>query len=75
MTPSPLLHAEALDFGLLAPLDLRLDGGECVALWGPSGSGKTRLLRALADLDPHRGAVSLPAAPVTTTPATTGAGT
>lgn len=56
---TPLLRAEALDFGLLAPLDLHLYGGECVALWGPSGSGKTRLLRALADLDPHRGRVWL----------------
>jgi ABC-type iron transport system FetAB ATPase subunit len=31
--------------------------GECVAVMGASGAGKTRLLRAIADLDPSRGAV------------------
>jgi len=39
----------------LQPFDLQLAGGECISLNGPSGSGKTRLLRAIADLDPHRG--------------------
>jgi ABC-type iron transport system FetAB ATPase subunit len=28
---------------------------ECACLSGPSGSGKSRLLRAIADLDPHEG--------------------
>lgn len=41
--------------GRLAPLDLAIEGGECVTLSGPSGSGKTLLLRAVADLDPHDG--------------------
>ncbi len=41
--------------GRLAPVDLAIEGGECVALSGPSGSGKTLLLRAVADLDPHEG--------------------
>ncbi|MCU7929521.1 MAG: ATP-binding cassette domain-containing protein [Candidatus Thiodiazotropha sp. (ex Codakia rugifera)] len=40
---------------LLEPFDLRLNAGECTTLSGPSGSGKSRLLRALADLDPHQG--------------------
>jgi energy-coupling factor transporter ATP-binding protein EcfA2 len=31
--------------------------GECVCIEGASGSGKTLLLRAIADLDPHRGEV------------------
>jgi UDP-glucose/iron transport system ATP-binding protein len=43
----------------LGPLSLTLGVGECAALYGPSGAGKTLLLRALADLDPHRGHVYL----------------
>lgn len=39
----------------LDPLDLTIEAGECVTLTGQSGSGKTRLLRAIADLDPHSG--------------------
>ncbi len=39
----------------LDPFDLTLEPGTCTALHGPSGSGKTRLLRAVADLDPHEG--------------------
>ena len=41
----------------LNPIDLSIRDGECVTLNGPSGSGKTLLLRALADLDPHKGEV------------------
>ncbi|WP_260294117.1 ABC transporter ATP-binding protein [Sedimenticola hydrogenitrophicus] len=40
----------------LEPVDLTIVAGECVTLTGSSGSGKTRLLRAIADLDPHGGA-------------------
>jgi ABC-type iron transport system FetAB ATPase subunit len=40
---------------LLAPADLHIPAGHCTTLSGPSGSGKSRLLRALADLDPHQG--------------------
>ena len=43
----------------LAPSNIHIDAGECVALSGPSGSGKTLVLRALADLDPNEGEVSL----------------
>ena len=49
--------------GLRAPgvaLDrFELAAGACVAVRGPSGAGKTLLLRALADLDPNRGEVTL----------------
>lgn len=38
-------------------INLQIDAGEIVCLLGPSGSGKTRILRALADLDPHQGSV------------------
>lgn len=43
----------------LSPVDLELAGGECVAVLGPSGGGKTLLLRAIADLDPNEGELSL----------------
>jgi ABC-type iron transport system FetAB ATPase subunit len=47
----------------LGPIDLELAAGECLCLSGPSGAGKTRLLRALADLDPHEGTVELDGVP------------
>jgi len=37
----------------------RLKDGACLAVMGPSGSGKTLLFRALADLDPSDGRVTL----------------
>jgi ABC-type iron transport system FetAB ATPase subunit len=40
---------------LLEPIELHIPAGRCTTLSGPSGSGKSRLLRALADLDPHQG--------------------
>ncbi len=43
----------------LKPVDLDLARGECIALSGPSGAGKSILLRAIADLDPNEGEVSL----------------
>ena len=46
---SPVVTAEALT----------LASGECVALMGASGSGKSRLLRAIVDLEPNEGEVTL----------------
>jgi len=43
----------------LEPVDLRLGRGECIALGGPSGSGKSIFMRAIADLDPNSGKVTL----------------
>ena len=43
----------------LGPLSFELSQGETLAVQGPSGAGKTLLLRALADLDPSQGQVSL----------------
>ena len=49
--------------GLLATAvrcaELEVRAGQCVALTGASGSGKTRLFRAIADLDPNEGEVTL----------------
>lgn len=43
----------------VGPLDLLVEGGECVCVSGASGSGKSLLLRAIADLDPHEGELRL----------------
>lgn len=43
----------------LAPASFSLSYGECVAVRGPSGAGKSLLLRAIVDLDPNSGEVSL----------------
>lgn len=54
-----VLRAQNLQTDIFGPVDLELKAGEILMISGASGSGKTRLLRALADLDPHRGQVSL----------------
>ncbi len=43
----------------LSPVTFALHAGECMVVRGGSGAGKTLLLRALADLDPNEGRVSL----------------
>ena len=43
----------------IGPLDFAVAAGECVCLSGASGTGKTLLLRALADMEPHSGRVTL----------------
>ena len=43
----------------LSPVSFNLAEGECLAVQGASGSGKTLLLRAIADLDPNAGSVTL----------------
>jgi phosphate-transporting ATPase len=43
----------------LKPASFSLPEGACIAVRGPSGSGKTLLMRALADLDPNEGRVTL----------------
>lgn len=53
------LRAEGLQCPGLGPIDLAVEAGECLCLSGPSGAGKTRLLRMLADLDPHQGSCYL----------------
>ena len=43
----------------LGPLSLELQSNERHFIHGPSGAGKSLLLRALADLDPHQGLLTL----------------
>lgn len=54
-----LLDVRQLETDHLGPLDLSVQAGELVQVAGASGSGKSLLLRALADLDPGVGSVSL----------------
>lgn len=54
-----LLTLEQIGTADWGPIDLTVAAGECVAICGPSGVGKTRLLRAIADLDPHSGEACL----------------
>lgn len=53
------LVLERLAVGPLRELSLTVEPGEIVCISGDSGSGKSRLLRAIADLDPHQGEVTI----------------
>ena len=55
----PTLRVDRLETGLIGPLSFEVAEGQCVALMGASGAGKSLLLRAIVDLDPNEGAVTL----------------
>jgi phosphate-transporting ATPase len=55
----PLLQVRDLRTNILKPASFSSSAGECIAVRGPSGAGKTLLLRAIADLDPNEGLVTL----------------
>jgi len=48
-----------LSFQNRGPYNFTIKAGKCLGLQGQSGAGKTLLLRAIADLDPHQGTISL----------------
>lgn len=54
-----VLTIDKLTFRGRGPYSLQVSGAECAGIEGASGSGKTLLLRAIADLDPHGGELSL----------------
>lgn len=54
-----MLKLENLKVYGLEPVSFEVGAGKCLAVQGPSGSGKTVLLRAIADLDPAEGRISL----------------
>lgn len=56
--PAPL-SLRGVSNELLREVTFEVAPGEIVGLSGPSGSGKSRLLRAIADLDEHRGEIRL----------------
>jgi ABC-type multidrug transport system fused ATPase/permease subunit len=58
-TDASLLQVSDLQTKILKPASFSLAAGECIAVKGPSGAGKTLLLRAIADLDPNQGLVTL----------------
>lgn len=53
------LRLEKVSVGALQEVSLSVSKGQVVCLSGASGSGKSRLLRAVADLEPHEGRVYL----------------
>jgi len=55
----PLLQVRDLRTSILKGASFTLAAAECIAVEGPSGAGKTLLLRAIADLDPNFGVVTL----------------
>ncbi len=55
----PQLKLEKLNIGPLKKVRLEIQPGEIICLSGSSGSGKSRLLRAIADIEPHSGDISL----------------
>ena len=56
---APILQVRNLRTSILKPASFSLSAGEALAVRGPSGAGKTLLLRAVADLDPNEGLVTL----------------
>jgi putative ABC transport system ATP-binding protein len=55
-----VFHRGAEDIHVLADLNLRVPGGEFLALMGPSGSGKSTLLNLIGGLDrPTQGSVKV----------------
>lgn len=63
------LTLEQVGIGTLGGVALRIEPGRVTCLSGPSGSGKSRLLRAVADLEPHDGTIALGATRQTDVPA------
>jgi len=49
----------------IGPINLSISKAEVVGVSGNSGAGKSLLLRAIADLDPHQGEISLGGTPQT----------
>ena len=56
---APMLQVRDLRTSILKPASFSLSAGQALTVRGPSGAGKTLLLRAVADLDPNEGLVTL----------------
>ncbi len=53
------LAIEQLSSPLLPTVSFQAEAGSCICIYGESGTGKTLLLRAIADLDPNSGNITL----------------
>ena len=53
------LSIHQLEYQFVGPLNLEVNPTQCIGLSGESGCGKSLLLRAIADLDEHKGEVLL----------------
>jgi ABC-type iron transport system FetAB ATPase subunit len=53
------LALQGMSIGPLREVSLTVEPGEIVCISGESGAGKSRLLRAVADLEPHTGEVTI----------------
>lgn len=62
------LRLEHLSVGALKSASITIASAEILCLSGRSGSGKSRLLRAVADLEPHGGRIWLGGTEQTTVP-------
>lgn len=56
---TPRLQVVDLRIHHVGPISMDVGAGECVGISGSSGSGKSLFLRAVADMEPHDGAVLL----------------
>jgi ABC-type iron transport system FetAB ATPase subunit len=57
--PSPGLNIHQLEYQFVGPVSFTVNPAQCLGLSGESGCGKSLLLRAIADLDEHKGEVLL----------------
>jgi ABC-type iron transport system FetAB ATPase subunit len=62
-------RVEDLRFHTFTNITFSILKAECIGISGPSGIGKSLLLRALADLDPYQGKISLEGVAATSMPA------
>ncbi len=58
-----MLNVQEISTPVLLPVSFKLAAGACLSLRGASGSGKSLLLRAIADLDPNAGEITLDGTP------------